>query len=275
MSLNGIITPWQEHLFWVEILQDHAIFVDEALANEEVHWITIAKRYIGAFTELRNRILKTDPALPVSSATMIQLSNDIYPVVQGYYQFEGYLQHLRIQNKIVVSLTPVYFNGTLLENGEYIRILHYWMNGVPYEPLPLVTLVEMWLEDQLGHAVLLGNHLDPTEMELIKTTQLYGQQFGAHIVKNTAIRGFLRFTAPNFPVQQKFARQVAETVISFYHVVEGVIRDYKETELLSRLTLRFLEHHIPESCYFLRKLAEYNVEILGLPNCPLTKPSFE
>ncbi|NOU75972.1 DUF2935 domain-containing protein [Paenibacillus sp. LMG 31458] len=275
MCLNGIITPWQEHLFWVEILQDHAIFVDEALANEEVQWITIAKRYIGAFTELRNRILKTDPALPVSSATMIQLSKDIYPVVQGYYQFEGYLQHLRIQNKIVVSLTPVYFNGTLLENGEYIRILHDWMNGVPYEPLPLVTLVEMWLEDQLGHAVLLGNHLDPTEMELIKTTQLFSQQFSAHIVKNTEIRGFLRFTAPNFPIQQKFARQVAETVIRFYHVVEGVIQDYKETELLSRLTLRFLEHHLPESCYFLRKLAAYNVEILGLPNCPLTKPSFE
>ncbi len=158
MSLNETITPWQEHLFWVEILQDHAIFVDEALANEEVQWITIAKRYIGAFTELRNRILKTDPRLPVSSETMIQLSKDIYPVVQGYYQFEGYLQHLRIQNKIVVSLTPVYFNGTLLENGEYIRILHYWMNGAPYEPLPLVTLVEMWLEDQLGHAVpRLGN----------------------------------------------------------------------------------------------------------------------
>jgi hypothetical protein len=275
MSLNGTITPWQEHLFWVEILQDHAIFVDEALANEEVQWITIAKRYIGAFKELRNRILKTDSALPVSSATMIQLSKDIYPVVQGYYQFEGYLQHLRIQNKIVVSLTPVYFNGTLLENGEYIRILHYWMNGVPYEPLPLVTLVDMWLEDQLGHAVLLGNHLDPTEMELIKTTQLFSQQFSAHIVKNTEIRGFLRFTAPNFPIQQKFARQVAETVILFYHVVEGVIQDYKETELLSRLTLRFLEHHLPETCYFLRKLAEYNVEILGLPNCPLTKPSFE
>lgn len=275
MSLNETITPWQEHLFWVEILQDHAIFVDEALANEEVQWITTAKRYIGAFTELRNRVLKTDPSLPVSSETMIQLSKDIYPVVHGYYQFEGYLQHLRIQNKIIVSLTPAYFNGTLLENGEYIRILHYWMNGVPYEPLPLVTLVEMWLEDQLGHAVLLGNHLDPTEMELIKTTQQYAQQFGAHIVKNTAIRGFLRFTAPNFPVQQKFARQVAETVIRFYHVVEGVIRDYQETELLSRLTLRFLEHHLPETCYFLRKLAEYNVEILALPNCPLTKPSFE
>ncbi len=49
MSLNRTITPWQEHLFWVEILQDHAIFVDEALANEEVQWITIAKRYIGVF----------------------------------------------------------------------------------------------------------------------------------------------------------------------------------------------------------------------------------
>lgn len=275
MSLKETITPWQEHLFWVEILQDHAIFVDEALANEEVQWIAIAKRYIAAFSELRNRILRTDPSLPVSSETMIQLSKEIYPVAHGYYQFEGYLQHLRIENKIVVSLTPVYFNGTLLENGEYLRILHAWMNGTAYEPLPLVALMEMWLEDQLGHTVLLGNHLDPTEMELLKSTQQYAQQFSSHIVKNTAIRGFLRFTAPGFAVQQKFARQVAETVIGFYRVVEEVIREYQHTELLSRLTLRFLEHHLPETCYFLRKLAEYNGEIPGLPNCPLTKPSFE
>lgn len=275
MSLNETITPWQEQLFWVEILQDHAIFVDEALANEEVQWIATAKRYIAAFTELRNRILKTDPSLLVSSETMIQLSKDIYPVAHGYYQFEGFMQHLRIENKVVISLTPVYFNGTLLENGEYLRILHAWMNGVAYEPLPLVALMEMWLEDQLGHTVLLGNHLDPTEMELLKSTQQYAQQFSAHIVKNTAIRGFLRFTAPGFPVQQKFARQVAETVIGFYRVVEEVIREYQHTELLSRLTLRFLEHHLPETCYFLRKLAAYNVEILTLPNCPLTKPSFE
>lgn len=275
MGLYETITPWQEQLFWVEILQDHAIFVDEALANEEVQWIAIAKRYIAAFTELRNRILQTDPSLPVSSEIMIQLSKDIYPVAHGYYQFEGHLQHLRIQNKIVVSLTPVYFNGTLLENGEYLRILHAWMNGVSYEPLPLVALMEMWLEDQLGHTVLLANHLDPTEFELDKSTQLYAQQFSAHIVKNNAIRGFLRFTEPGFPVQQKFARQVAETTIGFYHVVEKVIREFQHTELLSRLTLRFLEHHIPETCYFLHKLAAYNVEILDLPNCPLTKPSFE
>ena len=275
MSLNGTMTPWQEHLFWVEILQDHAIFVDEALAPEEVQWIATARRYIGAFTELRDRVLKTDPSLPVSSDMMVQLSKDIYPVALGYYQFEGYLQHLRLQNKIVISLTPVYFNGTLLENGEYLRILSYWTNGTPYEPLPLVSLMDMWLEDQLGHAVLLGNHLDPTEIELGKSTQQFAQQFEAHIVKNTAIRGFLRFTAPNFPVQQKFARQVAVTVVAFYRLVEEVIREYQHTELLSRLTLRFLEHHLPETCYFLHKLADFNVEILGLPNCPLTKPSFE
>ncbi|NEW07006.1 DUF2935 domain-containing protein [Paenibacillus sp. SYP-B3998] len=275
MSLNGTMTPWQEHLFWVEILQDHAIFVDQALAPGEVQWVAIAQRYIAAFTELRNRILKTDPLLPVSSETMIRLSRDIYPVAHGYYQFEGYMQHLRIQNKVVLSLTPVYFNGTLLENGEYLRILHNWMNGVPYEPLPLVTLTEMWLEDQLGHTVLLENHLDPTEIELVRSTQQYAQHFEAHIVKNNAIRGFLRFTPPNFTVQMKFARQVAETVIGFYHLVEKVIREYEHSELLSRLTLRFLEHHLPETCYFLHKLADYNIEILGLTNCPLTEPSFE
>ncbi|WP_187274399.1 hypothetical protein [Paenibacillus sp. N3.4] len=67
----------------------------------------------------------TNPELPLSSDTMIQLSRDIYPVVLAYCQFEGYMQYLRIQNKVILSLTPVYFNGTLLENAEYLRILRH------------------------------------------------------------------------------------------------------------------------------------------------------
>lgn len=274
MSLNSTLTPWEEHRFWVEILLDHAIFVDEALAPEEAKWISMARTYIQSFTGLLLRIDRTDMSLPNESATMMQLSKDIQPLAYGYFQFEGQLQHSRLQNKVVISLTPVYFNGTLLEVEEYLRILRYFVTGSSYEELPLVLLIDMWLEDQLGHAMLLRNHLDPAEIELSRRTDQFTQQFQGHIVQNNSMYGYLRFTNPGFPVQQKFARQVAETVIAFYSFVQMVIEQFEHAELLSRLTHRFLKHHLPETCYFLKKLAAHDPDIYALPNCPLTKPSF-
>jgi hypothetical protein len=274
MRSSPTMSPWEEHRFWVEIMLDHSIFVDEALAPEEGEWISVARQYISSFTELLHRIDRTDPSLPTHSEAMVQLSREIYPVANGYFQFEGNLQRLRMENKIVISLTPVYFNGTLLENEEYLRILSYTTNGAQHEELPLVLLVDMWLEDQLGHAVLLRNHLDPAEIEFSRRAEQFSQQFQAHIIKNNSIYGYLRFTRPGFPIQQRFAREVAESIIGFYHFARDVIDQFEHTELLSRLTLRFLEHHLPETCYFLKKLAAYDKEIYSLPGCPLTQPTY-
>ncbi|MCD1259600.1 DUF2935 domain-containing protein [Paenibacillus athensensis] len=268
------ISPWQEHLFWVSISQDHAIFVEQALAPGETPLIETARGYKRAFGELLERIRHTDPALLETSPVMVELSQAVYPVMLGYYQFEGELQRRRMNNEIVLSLTPSFFNGTGLESEEYLRILSYWTRGVPYPPLTLVQLMGMWLEDQLGHAVLLRDHLDPAEIQLIVQCDAFIRQFEGFILQNEAIKLFLHYNAPNFPAQRKFARQIAQVVAAFYRFVEGVVVQYKNTELLSRLTLRFLEHHLPETCYFLSKLACFNIAVREIEDCQLLKPSF-
>ena len=61
----------------------------------------------------------------------------------------------------------------------------------------------MWLEDQLGH--VLYDHLDPTELPTLQQIRTFIDAFQAHMTKNRAIGGFLRFTPPGFPAQRKFA----------------------------------------------------------------------
>lgn len=69
------------------------------------------------------------------------------------------------------------------------------------------------------------------------------------------------------------AREVADSVIKLYRLVEKVVQLYKESEALNRTTLRFIEHHFPESCYFLRKLANFDPAVFDIGDCPLTKPT--
>ncbi|MFD0588835.1 DUF2935 domain-containing protein [Paenibacillus sp. GCM10027627] len=268
------LTPFQEHSFWLEILEDHAHFMHDFLSPTEEKWVHAAGQYIEAFRGLRNRLSQLNPLLNVQSPEMKEISQAIYPVALGYYRFEGEAQRLRILNEINLNLTPSYLNGTLNENQEYLRLLQYYIHGRQPVPLSLMDLLDLWLEDQLGHAVLLQNVLDPVEIGYSEQADSYAKAFQAHMLKNDAIKGYLRFITPGFAVQMQLARAVSETTAQFYQMVLKIIELFQESSILSRATLRFLEHHLPETCYFIRKLKQFEPSIHKLDNCPLTKPSF-
>ncbi|WP_325176790.1 DUF2935 domain-containing protein [Paenibacillus alkalitolerans] len=269
------LSAWEEHRFWVEILGDHARFVRDALSPEEAGWVAAAQAYIGDFRRLRESLSGLPPSAPASSAAMIRFAVESQGTAASYYRFEGGLQHLRIFNRVNLDLTPSFLNGTLNENQEYLRLLSFYVQGLNPAPLPLSELLDLWLGDQLGHALLLSRILDPVEIPLIERAEAVIRELQSHLVKNQAIKGYLRFTPPNFPLQMNFGGQVARSVAVFYNLVLEVISLYKESEVLNKTTLRFLEHHIPETCYFMQKLARFNRSFLTIPDCPLTKPSFD
>jgi hypothetical protein len=267
------ISIYEEHRFWLEILEDHAYFIRDFLSSTEAKWVEAAKAYISAFSNLRRELRKIASDKDVNSPDMIEFSQRAMQIANGYYQFEGHLQRLRIENKINLNLTPSYLNGTLNENHEYLRMLSYYINGQEPPRLPLVDLMDLWLEDQVGHAALLIRSIDGVELPLIQKANHYKELFSAFILQNDAIKGFLRFTPENFPSQLHFAREVAIAVTGFTQLVQKTVTLYVEDEVFNQTTLRFLEHHFPEACYFLKKLSYYAQEI-DYPLCSLSKPSF-
>lgn len=267
------ISVWQEHSFWLEVLEDHGYFVHDFASPSETQIVDQAKQYIYQFQQLRNKLASIPPNLNENSPQMIAFAREAYPVAYGYYQFEGQIQRLRIENKVNVNLTPSYFNGTLGENLEYLRLLGFYVNGQVPPVQALVDLMDLWLEDQVGHAALLVRALDGVEAALVNETRTFMQLFQAYIIKNEAIKGYLRFTPEGFPIQLQFARDVSQSINGLTQLVERIVRLYKNDQVLNQTTLRFLEHHFPEACYFLNKLTYYAPDI-EFPPCSLSKPSF-
>lgn len=272
--MGTAISVWEEHLFWLEILQDHAIFVRDHLSKEEEEEISIAERFIQSFGSLINNLRQISPALGASSSELIAFSKQAYSVSYEYYRFEGHLQNLRIKNEINFNLSPTYLNGTLNENQEYLRILSYYVNGQQPVPLRLDQLLDLWLEDQLGHIILLRNIVDPIELAVDRQTDVYAQRFQMFILQNHHIKGFLRFTEQGFPRQKELALEVGRTVIEMNLYIRSIVEKYRGHRLLNKTTLRFLEHHFPETCYFIKKLADFAPELHSESNhCSLRKPS--
>lgn len=275
MSKTSLISPWQEHAFWLEILEDHSIFLRDHLSSTEQQYVTVANQFIQSFGKLRAKLMAVDKNVSFNSTELIQFSKEALQIAADYYQLEGLMQNLRVQNKVNFNLTPTYLSGTLMENREYLRILSYYVNGQDYPLLPLVDLLDLWLTDQLGHTILFRNLLDPVEVLLLSQTDAYINRYRAYIVQNKQMISLLSFTPTGFPRQQRLSRQIAETTIEMYNVISGLISQYICNEILTRTTLRFLEHHLPETCYFLKKLSYYLPELENqIAQCPLTKPSF-
>ncbi|MFC4101418.1 DUF2935 domain-containing protein [Paenibacillus xanthanilyticus] len=268
------LTPWEEHRFWIEILQDHAYFVRDHLAVMEQEPIRLAQSYIDAFQLLFNELHDLDKDGGYENPGLVAFARKAWPIASGYFQLEGSLQRLRIANQVNLNLSPTYLNGTLNENQEYLRILGYMTHGQTPPPLPLVDLMDLWLEDQLGHAILLINVLDPAENGIRARAQIHSDAFRALFSQNEIIRGYLRFSPPGIPVQIRLARETLTAVNGFYEFVLEIIHLYRATALLDRTTLRFLEHHLPETCYFIRKLADLVPDVTISAHCSLTKPTF-
>ncbi|WP_281885010.1 DUF2935 domain-containing protein [Paenibacillus sp. YYML68] len=273
MHDSSELSVWEEHLFWLGILQDHAIFVRDWLPTTQTSYVQAAAHYVDAFEQHLQQLGQLDSSLSFQDEQMIRLARSIWSTAYGYFQFEGTIQRLRIENVLTINLSPTYFNGTLNENEEYLRLLRAYVQGAAPEPLPLWSLLDLWLEDQLGHAALLRNISDPIELGIIKQAERYISIFQAFIVQNHHIRGYLRFAAPGMPRQRLLAVEVGRAALEMNAFIVEVIGQYKESEYLSRTTLRFLQHHLPETCYFVRKLSAYAPELAQTAaTCSVQRP---
>lgn len=252
-----MVSLWEEHLFWLEILQDHAYFVRDHLSVSEVEYVQTAEQYIHLFDDLLKQLNRLSPAISHSDPASIEFSRKVWPIVKGYFDLEGALQALRIENAVNLNLSPTYLNGTLSENQEYLRILSYLIKGSEPVPLSLIELMDLWLEDQLGHAVLFKNLLDPIEIMVSKRADLYIGKYQAFIVQNHHFKGYLRFKEPGFARQTEFALEVGKTTLEMSQFIYAMTIKYRENKLLNKETLRFLIHHFPETCYFIKKLSHY------------------
>lgn len=272
---NNLIPIWDEHLFWLEILQDHAYFVRDHLSVSEVEYVNTSQQYIHLFGELISILNSIPRTVNHIDETMIYFANRAWPVAKGYYEFEGKLQSLRIDNEVNLNLSPTYLNGTLAENQEYLRILTFLVQGKIPVPLPLTDLMDLWLEDQLGHVVLFEDLLDPIELMATKQAEAYISSYQAFIIQNRHLKGYLRFKEPNFARQKEFANDVGKTTIEMSRFIYSMVIKYKEKKILNKSTLRFLEHHFPETCYFIKKLSFYAPGLSEeASKCSLKRPSY-
>ncbi|MFB4165283.1 DUF2935 domain-containing protein [Alteribacillus sp. JSM 102045] len=258
----------EEHLFWLQILGDHARFIHDTLAPSERDYIAAAQGYADLFDQLleRARASSNSYSLEELTAYAQQAAKDIRFLK---------LQIIRTQltGKIKIELTPTFINHMVNEVEEYLRILEFLMKKeVPPICHPLHYHL-VWLIDAAGHAGAIADSLDKVETALKERSMMFEKDFDHFYLKAVEMAGYLRSNVDNFPALQRMNHEVSLEL----HIFRCFLQELEEMgltkEMLGTLTPLMADHMAREECYYLMKVAES--AHTQKPDCDPAKPRVE
>lgn len=239
-----------DHAFWLRVLEEHGIFLYEHLSPREAAWVGQAQQFIDAYAQLRRFVATTTAPVPP------EFARDAMEVNRHFLAYKLALMKARINNEVVLNLTPAFMNGVIAELEEYIRLVAPEAAGQEAAPVTPFHHLFLWLPDQIGHAALMSRELDINEREISRQAVQYQTAFTEDYLTSLQMAGFSRAMGMHFPRLELEIEGIATRLREFWKVVRLALERGAKDQLLNRSTAIFLEHHFEETDYFLRKLSE-------------------
>lgn len=240
-----------EHRFWLQILQEHSLFIYNGLGPSETTYISKVKQFVDKFQDLL-----TCAKASIGTSELLDLTNRAYRSAKRLRCFKLDLLREHITGNLVLHLTPSFLNHMVNENEEYLRILqHLKKQEVPPKVHPLHHHL-LWLFDATFHASAIPMYMDYTEKNILQTSQGYEEKFKNYYIKAVEFAGYIRTNIKQFPALVRLNRQVDIEMRLFLKFLEELKELQLGDELLATFSNSLPDHLAREEHYYLLKLSE-------------------
>ncbi|MFC0270867.1 DUF2935 domain-containing protein [Metabacillus herbersteinensis] len=254
-----------EHMFWLQVLGDHARFILDSLAVSEKEDIKKATEFKQAFDTLLKKATEQND--------MYTLTLEAEAYVKQFRVFKLSLIKRHLVGKIKIQLPPTFINHMVNELDEYMLVLKYLKkNEVP----PIFHELHhhlLWLLDAAGHAGAISDNLDAVEKRLKEKSDVFTKHFEQFYLKAIELSGFLRANVNSFPALTRMNKEVTLEIEMFRMFLDEIEELEFSNEMLSTFSVLMADHMLREECYYLTKVAE--ATDAGDPNCDPTHPRIE
>ncbi|WCK54443.1 DUF2935 domain-containing protein [Aneurinibacillus sp. Ricciae_BoGa-3] len=258
-----------EHRFWLQILGDHARFIQLTLAVKEQQEIAKAAYFIQIFDNL----LSAARQLPADDQALDLLTRQAYAQACQLRAFKLHLLSRHLIGKIDIQLPPTFMNHMVNELDEYIRILSFLLNGQTPPACNPVYHHLLWLLDAVGHASTITCSVDIVENDIKEKSNKFIRNFEHLFEKAVEFAGYLRTNIDRFPALSRLNRQAELEMIVFLEFLNELEEMKLTDQLLGVLNPLMPDHMAREECYYLTKLSE--VSEVEKPTCMPDKPRVE
>lgn len=257
-----------EHLFWLQVLGDHARFIFSNLSPKEEDEIRIANGFLLKFDQLLNEAHEV-----VKPRDLMDLTNAAFETAKKLREFKLHLLSRHLTQIFDFHLPPTFINHMVNELEEYLQILEYYFCKKMVPCMHPLHHELLWVKDAQGHANALTSGFDDTETELKKKSNEFMKEFRNLYDKAVELHGYLRTELTEFPALCRYNFEVQEKIDLFREFLCYLREIYTSREGLGSIVPLIPDHMLREECYFLIKLSE--VSNITEPDCDPTRPRFE
>lgn len=254
--------------FWLQILGDHARFLKQALAVQEIDEINKADHFIRSFDQLLRQARE-----PLNAGHIQKVSEEAEKAAKALRVYKLNIIRKQLSNRILIHFTPSFINHMVNELDEFLRLLPYLQEGKTPPVMHEIHHHLLWLQDAYGHSASLNSSLDFSEYELIEKTLDFTKAFKELYLKAEEMAGFLRTGLSDFPALQRLNNEVDLKMSIFKEFLNELEELELQGEILDMISPLIADHMSREECYYLIKLAESRGATV--PGCDPTKPRVE
>lgn len=250
-----------EHGFWLQILGDHARFINDSLAPQEIELVKAAQHFIEVFDALHQRI---------ETSNLIELSVKAEEEATKIRELKLNILERHLVGKVKTHLGPTFFNHMVNEVDEYLLLLSYLKKG---EIPPVFHELHhhlLWLADAAGHAGAISDNMDQVEKRIKKLSDGFTKEFDHFYLKAVEMAGYLRTNLSSFPALENFNNNVLLEIKLFMNFLNEIEELRLSKEALGTFAPLMADHMFREECYYLMKLAQSTH--LDKPDCNPAKP---
>ncbi|MBO9605246.1 MAG: DUF2935 domain-containing protein [Paenibacillaceae bacterium] len=256
-----------EHLFWLQILGDHARFILLSLSPKETKDIETAEQFITFYDRLLDQARGQAPSWEAINRAALEGTHHLRI-------FKLNLLERLLLGQVQIALTPTFINHMVNELDEYLKILEELNRGNPVPQFHPLHYDLIWLADAAGHAFAIAAGLDGTEKPTIEASRRFEKTFQDFYAKAIELTGYLRTMKQQYPAIFKFHKDVNVEMAVFMKFLKEIEALGLSHELLSRINPLMPDHMYREECYYLTKLARSSGDIPA-PDCNPAAPRLQ
>ena len=241
----------EELKFWLQIMQEHALFIRAGLPSEDSGLIDEAQNFYREFGAFLQRVEKVKS---IKQGT--ELVSEVYTAVKEFYCYKRELLQTKLACRLGGSNFPLFLDHISREAEYFLRLLDRMRSGrVILKESSQTQETVFWLRLMADHAKLISHLLDPTERGLIRVANEFSVQFDQLVLQGRDFASMLHVHEGEVRAFRRFILDVRTDVQQLRDFNKAAHDLIVECRLIGIMPEKLADHLRREAEHFLMLLA--------------------
>ncbi len=239
----------EEIKFWLQIMEEHALFIKTGLPFDKPDLIEEAAAFEKEFKAFRLRAEKLQ-----SEKKFAELVADIIGTLKEFIRFKKLLLGMSLTNRLGSALPPLFFDHLIREAEYFMAILEKLRAG---KKLAVVKALEVdfWLRIMADHTKFIDSRIDPSERSLIGVGRGYEVEFDDLSMQARDYVSFFEHHHNEVPAFGRFLQDSRSATMRLRDFKQAVHEMIVKCKILSTIPATMADHVRREAEHFLLVLA--------------------